>query len=778
MNKKIIIFFILIVLIFANIVLAVTIYPNINSNKIVVGENLEFTINFEEPIITADFSISFDSDKWEYIEATTEKLKTNYIEEKSEINCCYYDLNKVETNNITFKFKAKKETNKTKIKVTNITIHTKAEEKQMENFETENIRITNDNQLVENTIETNNELTNNTTVNSNTIEYNTIINNEKNLVTDKTQADMTLPKTGYRFDLFNVIAIIITIIICLLIIRYDEFSIKTKVISSIIVILIALTAILCKNVIAANNDKIYINKQEKTILIMLSTSNETRNMSIETFKKETKAVSILENTLVSGSTATFENNEKYIVKIYGDENKNGYVNSSDIFELLNQEEINNEYIDEISNFIIKKEEFKEENIKKNGFEEFTDKSITTNLTPLEPATDRYNTIKNIEELINLDAKVGDKYKTLGYYKENDGGAGRYDIIEKNSNIKIDNGLYIELKNGLIAKLAIINNTVNVKQFGAKGNAVNDETKYLKTAFNSWNENIELPKGEYKITDKISLDNTFTNIIGNDSTIFTDNDYKPEKYSEFLFIIATNDCNMQNLNIEARETKKIDNLYKSQLYIGATNIKITGCTFKVPETASSENSYGNIDLYTGWHNVLIENCNLYLANDAKEGGCIWVRDLFNRGASDLTFINNKCYKKTHDEILAVFMGSIENVNILNNIFIMAESTDPSTMSFTLGSKSSKKAQNIKFEGNTIDTKATMDLIVSRNATNLSIKNNKIKFERVTTLTNTFVFYFPEDNLENVVIEKNTIDINNNTKTAINGFISSSSKNVII
>ena len=53
-----------------------------------------------------------------------------------------------------------------------------------------------------------------------------------------------------------------------------------------------------------------------------------------------------------------------------------------------------------------------------------------------------------------------------------------------------------------------------------------------------------------------------------------------------------------------------------------------------------------------------------------------------------------------------MGSIENVNILNNTFTMPNSTDPSTMCFTFGSNSSKQAKNIRFEGNTIDVKATM------------------------------------------------------------------------
>ena len=159
-----------------------------------------------------------------------------------------------------------------------------------------------------------------------------------------------------------------------------------------------------------------------------------------------------------------------------------------------------------------KEEFKNYSSLPSGYEEFNENSIVTpNTTPLTPATDRYKSIKNIEELKKVNAKIGDKYKTLGYYEENDGGEGRYDIIENSNDIKVDNGLYIQLENGLIAKLAIINNTVNVKQFGAKGNKVNDDTTYLNTAFNSKVTNIEIPIGEYKITDVINISTKNTNV---------------------------------------------------------------------------------------------------------------------------------------------------------------------------------------------------------------------------------------------------------------------------
>lgn len=777
MNKKfkqrLLLIIITIILSIINILLTIN-YSNAETS-ININEYIEFTINFDKPIITSDFSISYDTEKLTYIGSSTENLKTNYLQENSKLYCNYYDINKVGTNTITLKFKANKETNKTQIKVTNITAHTNTEEKQLQDL-IENVKIvkqTENNPEKPNEIEITNNTINNTT-NSNTETNNTT------QIKDNTISTIPIPKTGLGLDLMYIVVIIITILLCRLIIKNENFTKGTKITLTTIIILLGIIALSSRYVFAKNEDKILINKNEKNILIVLSTSNENRNITTQDFKEKTKATSITSNNgqiVKTGEIATFKNNEKYNINIYGDENSNGIINSSDIYELILKENVDINKIEEISNFIIKKEEFKNYSSLPSGYEEFNENSIVTpNTTPLTPATDRYKSIKNIEELKKVNAKIGDKYKTLGYYEENDGGEGRYDIIENSNDIKVDNGLYIQLENGLIAKLAIINNTVNVKQFGAKGNKVNDDTTYLNTAFNSKVTNIEIPIGEYKITDVINISTKNTNVIGNASTIFTDNDYKPKKYSEFLFIMGTDNCNINNLKIEARETQNLENLYSAQVYIGASNIKVQNCSFKVPETTSSEHGYNNIDLYTAWHDVLIDNCELYLANDTKSGGCIWVRDLFNRGASNLAFTNNKCYKKTHDEILAVFMGTIENVNILNNTFTMAESQDPSTMAFTFGSGSSKKADNIKFEGNTVDVKTTMDLFVSRNTNNLSIKNNKMKFERITTKTNTFVMYFPENNVQDAIIEDNEIEIQNNTGIAINGLLSSNSKNI--
>lgn len=159
-------------------------------------------------------------------------------------------------------------------------------------------------------------------------------------------------------------------------------------------------------VFAQNEDKIFINKNDKSILVVLSTTNENRNMKVKTFKEKTKAVNIKSNennlnenkVLQTGSTAIFKNNEKYTIIIYKDENNNGTINSSDIFELLNKNSIDKNSIIEISNFIIKKEEFENYSITPNGYEEFNENSIVTpSTTPLGPATDRYKEAENIKK---------------------------------------------------------------------------------------------------------------------------------------------------------------------------------------------------------------------------------------------------------------------------------------------------------------------------------------------------------------------------------------------
>ena len=88
-----------------------------------------------------------------------------------------------------------------------------------------------------------------------------------------------------------IVVIIITILLCRLIIKNENFTKGTKITLTTIIILLGIIVLSSRYVFAKNEDKILINKNEKNILIVLSTSNENRNITTQDFKEKTKAIS-------------------------------------------------------------------------------------------------------------------------------------------------------------------------------------------------------------------------------------------------------------------------------------------------------------------------------------------------------------------------------------------------------------------------------------------------------------------------------------------------------
>lgn len=118
--------------------------------------------------------------------------------------------------------------------------------------------------------------------------------------------------------------------------------------------------------------------------------------------------------------------------------------------------------------------------------------------------------------------------TSGYYEHNDGGCGFYYIRTKTQSDVDDGGSIIVLNNGNIAEL-ITDKMVNVKQFGAKGDGVTDDTNAIRNAINSRVANeIFFPRGSYLVT---------SNSVGTDegaSFVLT------ERHNHYRFIGAGSD----------------------------------------------------------------------------------------------------------------------------------------------------------------------------------------------------------------------------------------------
>ena len=185
--------------------------------------------------------------------------------------------------------------------------------------------------------------------------------------------------------------------------------------------------------------------------------------------------------------------KKQIIKEAFDEN------FREVQDLEKVKSLNN-YIEEVKDFSldsnkldkvkIKYEKNKGDNIMKNKFLNSEIKEYDNeNMQISDESKENYNVentgnIKNIENIQDMknctSLVVGDVVQTLGYYEKNDGGSALYEIVNDSS--LVDNGGSIHnLNNGLKAKLVVRNNKVNVKQFGAKGNGVNDDTNSIQKA---------------------------------------------------------------------------------------------------------------------------------------------------------------------------------------------------------------------------------------------------------------------------------------------------------
>ena len=117
---------------------------------------------------------------------------------------------------------------------------------------------------------------------------------------------------------------------------------------------------------------------------------------------------------------------------------------------------------------------------------------------------------------------GSTAQTLGYYTPSDGGGGLYKI-ETYTNQTIDNGEYIQISETLVAHLILLNNIINVKCFGAKGDNSTDDTTALQNAVNYANNHrpsiVYSPSGQnYKVTGAINFTRSYVGFDFSNSTI--------------------------------------------------------------------------------------------------------------------------------------------------------------------------------------------------------------------------------------------------------------------
>jgi len=116
------------------------------------------------------------------------------------------------------------------------------------------------------------------------------------------------------------------------------------------------------------------------------------------------------------------------------------------------------------------------------------------------------TFDSVADMVSANNLIDGSYaQTLGYYSANDGGQAIYKISETNDTP--DGGSVITLTNGLQAHLIVEESTVNIKQFGAKGDDSTNDTSAIQSAVNYAkvnNYSIFIPTGTFLVS-KITVD---------------------------------------------------------------------------------------------------------------------------------------------------------------------------------------------------------------------------------------------------------------------------------
>lgn len=295
----------------------------------------------------------------------------------------------------------------------------------------------------------------------------------------------------------------------------------------------------------------------------------------------------------------------------------------------------------------------------------------------------FNTVTAMKETVNL--LEGSFAETYGFYAENDEGGAKYKIRALEENETTDEITVISLQNNLVAEL-IITNEMNIKQFGAKGDGVQDDTTYIQKAIDNVKK-LFIPStaNYYKVTDNLSLNSNQTIFgVGETSKILMPN----------------------NLLKTIFEIKNVNNIVLD-------NIKLCN---ESCQTGSSPDTTKNKLIYSeNVENLTIQNCLFEYA---------YSRGILIMKTKNLSYLNNIFKNATYD--MLTLLQETENIMVDNSVFDTIVSSSENSYLFATGKidnevynfscrnitvRNSKFLNNPKWEG--IETHSCNGFIVENN-----------------------------------------------------------------
>lgn len=217
-------------------------------------------------------------------------------------------------------------------------------------------------------------------------------------------------------------------------------------------------------------------------------------------------------------------------------------------------------------------------------------------------------VATIAEMKAFNFSSGDLVETSGYYEKNDGGGAIYQILDSD---KIsDGGLVHDLANGLKAIMVIRNETVDVRQFGAKpdyNTNVTDNYQQITQAISAsakvtfGDANRYFISKQLVINKDIEIDGKGSYLYSEQGLMLETNTNKKIKINR-LKIVNLN-LNKQGIGVEVRNTDQY--LWGAHVMLSDTNIAGFNVGFK-----------GDALFANQLTNMIVSECNIAYAFSGK------------------------------------------------------------------------------------------------------------------------------------------------------------------
>ena len=404
-----------------------------------------------------------------------------------------------------------------------------------------------------------------------------------------------------------------------------------------------------------------------------------------------------------------------------------------------------------------------------------------NFTEEKEATSTFENVAAMKESGSLVA--GKTVKTEGFYSKGDGGGASYEIVNSSS-LTADDMTVISLSGSLKAKL-VINNTMNVKQLGAKGDGVTDDTSVLTKIFNKIKGKIiYIPKGTYMVSSQIPIyANTLIYGDGENSVIKVQAGFPEQKYvldirnvSNVLISSLTVHGNSSEIStangysastapklIDIRNSNKvgISNVFiKNTIGTGirdlsSNNINISNCTFSYVQNNIYFSGTGTTDTITIDNNLSKGTTyGLFVYNDSSTVTNLVITNntLDNKGGGLVKLANVTKAEISNNKVINTHYGIV--IKTSNNLVIKNNIIDTESKK-TSGSENGinvESSSNIDIDGNTIKHTGFLGLRL-KDVTNATVRNNIL--EDCGYKNDDYIFIHLDGPSKDVVIMDNTL-----------------------